>query len=1085
MAVAGELKFVITTDDKGSVIKIDNITGAVGGLENKSKKAGDVYSRMLKKIIAGGTILMVARKAFSLISDSISLASSAMEEHSKLNTVFSNITAETSMAVEELTDSYGLSTLSAEKMLGATGDLLTGLGANQKVALELSKQTQKHAVDLASFTNYAGDAAGASEAITKALLGEREMMKGLGISILETDLSQRLLEKGQQNLSGSALKTAKAQATLALIMEQSKNAMGDFSRTQDSFANQSRQLDATIVDLKVDIGKTFVDLLLPFLKDFSSWIKDNKESILAFFKGLADVIKGLSIVFDEASTFGAKFMTAISDLGQKQAEVSEVVKQAAAKWTVVEDEYGNIVIVSTKLEETTKKLSETTKKVTSDIVKQKKPLTDVEKIMKKYGVSTQSATAILQKQKPEIEEIGKLQKTLGVSLEEATKVYKILNNLESDRKNNLNDTSKPLSDIIENNIDLDESVQEIIDAMGEEKRRIEELSDVVDGGSESFAELAGTVRETADEMANSVEKSTLLDNILNKISKIEMSKYFEGISMALDVLGDAMGENNEVFDNFKNISKSLASGNYLGAVAAAIQHVTYVLGPAGLTGGAELATEALSNLGVTSQEAIGELTNLLEKYVEANSLFSSIDDPEEYWENFAKYAEDAAKKVAEDTAEYYEKAFDAAPALADYLKVSATSQTEFNDQVNITLGLFANMMKSGASITEVMSTMGDSFDALIASQEANKWAADDTFKALSEFRTLIKNNEELVKSVEGFNAVLQMTAELGKMDQDQFESYGRSTVAQFDKLRNAGFSQNQSLLMMAPSLKILSDQAEEYGLKLDANTQSLIDQAKQQGMFDEMADPLDTIADILKTIGEALGADMSEFQKLDSTINSAAENSSNDIQQIDMEMVKLGENTTNTAKTMTGDINAFAEMSADSMKGFAGESVGAMTMLAEGSVNAMTTLSDGTNNAANSMKSGFDDASKKSLDSIRNFVNAANKELGKLGQNNGFPQPPLNPPQRNIPKFATGGGGIVPPGFNNDDFLIGVSSGEEFQVTPAGGNINNSRTVGDVNMTVVVQASSGDSVDTLTNKLIQAVRVNGQNIVGELEKAGL
>jgi len=1085
MAVAGELKFVITTDDKGSVIKIDNITGAVGGLENKSKKAGDVYSRMLKKIIAGGTILMVARKAFSLISDSISLASSAMEEHSKLNTVFSNITAETSMAVEELTDSYGLSTLSAEKMLGATGDLLTGLGANQKVALELSKQTQKHAVDLASFTNYAGDAAGASEAITKALLGEREMMKGLGISILETDLSQRLLEKGQQNLSGSALKTAKAQATLALIMEQSKNAMGDFSRTQDSFANQSRQLDATIVDLKVDIGKTFVDLLLPFLKDFSSWIKDNKESILAFFKGLADVIKGLSIVFDEASTFGAKFMTAISDLGQKQAEVSEVVKQAAAKWTVVEDEYGNIVIVSTKLEETTKKLSETTKKVTSDIVKQKKPLTDVEKIMKKYGVSTQSATAILQKQKPEIEEIGKLQKTLGVSLEEATKVYKILNNLESDRKNNLNDTSKPLSDIIENNIDLDESVQEIIDAMGEEKRRIEELSDVVDGGSESFAELAGTVRETADEMANSVEKSTLLDNILNKISKIEMSKYFEGISMALDVLGDAMGENNEVFDNFKNISKSLASGNYLGAVAAAIQHVTYVLGPAGLTGGAELATEALSNLGVTSQEAIGELTNLLEKYVEANSLFSSIDDPEEYWENFAKYAEDAAKKVAEDTAEYYEKAFDAAPALADYLKVSATSQTEFNDQVNITLGLFANMMKSGASITEVMSTMGDSFDALIASQEANKWAADDTFKALSEFRTLIKNNEELVKSVEGFNAVLQMTAELGKMDQDQFESYGRSTVAQFDKLRNAGFSQNQSLLMMAPSLKILSDQAEEYGLKLDANTQSLIDQAKQQGMFDEMADPLDTIADILKTIGEALGADMSEFQKLDSTINSAAENSSNDIQQIDMEMVKLGENTTNTAKTMTGDINAFAEMSADSMKGFAGESVGAMTMLAEGSVNAMTTLSDGTNNAANSMKSGFDDASKKSLDSIRNFVNAANKELGKLGQNNGFPQPPLNPPQRNIPKFATGGGGIVPPGFNNDDFLIGVSSGEEFKVTPSGGNIDNSRTIGDVNMTFVVQASSGDSVDTLTNKLIQAVRVNDQNIVGELEKAGL
>jgi tape measure domain-containing protein len=52
-----------------------------------------------------------------------------------------------------------------------------------------------------------------------------------------------------------------------------------------------------------------------------------------------------------------------------------------------------------------------------------------------------------------------------------------------------------------------------------------------------------------------------------------------------------------------------------------------------------------------------------------------------------------------------------------------------------------------------------------------------------------------------------------------------------------------------------------------------------------------------------------------------------------------------------------------------------------------------------------------------------------------------------IPKFAKGGDFIVPPGYNKDNFLMGVQSGEHVQVTPANqvSNNNNSKIIININ----------------------------------------
>jgi hypothetical protein len=240
--------------------------------EARMKKFREQCTAIGRGMMIAGTAVI---GALTLITKK---ASDAQETYAKFGTVFKDSSEEAEQAASDLTKRYGLSTLAAKDMLGATGDLLTGLGIQSKVALSLSQRTQQLAVDLASFTNYQGGAKGASEALTKAMLGEREMVKSLGIVITEEMVKEHLLREGKAKLTGQALLQAKAEATLAIAIGQSKNAIGDYERTSGSLANVTRRLFARLQDLWVMIGTK----LIPVATDIATKVIDIVEKTKAW-----------------------------------------------------------------------------------------------------------------------------------------------------------------------------------------------------------------------------------------------------------------------------------------------------------------------------------------------------------------------------------------------------------------------------------------------------------------------------------------------------------------------------------------------------------------------------------------------------------------------------------------------------------------------------------------------------------------------------------------------------------------------------------------------------------------------------------
>ena len=270
------------------------------GFDRAMKKA----NRSIRKFgsnmkrIGGNMTRNITLPVIGLGAASIKAASDLEETRSKFNTVFSSIQNDAQNTAKAFEESFGLSSQAALGMLSDTGDLLVGFGFTEKEALNLSKQVNELAVDLASFTNFSGGADGASQALTKALLGEREAIKSLGIAITEADLKRFAEEQGL--VFKELDRVAKAQLTFELAVSQSQKAIGDFARTQGGFANQLRKLKGEFENLAAEFGTMLLPLaqklvnafgkVFEFLSKLSPEFKNNALNITLLVSAIGPLI---------------------------------------------------------------------------------------------------------------------------------------------------------------------------------------------------------------------------------------------------------------------------------------------------------------------------------------------------------------------------------------------------------------------------------------------------------------------------------------------------------------------------------------------------------------------------------------------------------------------------------------------------------------------------------------------------------------------------------------------------------------------------------------------------------------------------
>ena len=260
----------------------------------------------------GFALGMLGRKAIEFGHDSISVFSDLQEETQKFGIVFARVNKGAEAVVKDLMDNFGQSELSARKMLALTGDMLTGFGLGSRDVLDLSSAMAKMGADIASFSNYAGGAEGATYALTKAMLGETEQAKMLGVAIKTDTPEFRKLEKQAistgiyikelgRTFTASTAQEAKAIAVAATIYQQKSHVLGDFARNQESIANQSRTMANRLIELKATIGGFLDSVILvgnikgEFADTFASitgYIKENSDEWSYYVASFINIMRG-------------------------------------------------------------------------------------------------------------------------------------------------------------------------------------------------------------------------------------------------------------------------------------------------------------------------------------------------------------------------------------------------------------------------------------------------------------------------------------------------------------------------------------------------------------------------------------------------------------------------------------------------------------------------------------------------------------------------------------------------------------------------------------------------------------------------
>ena len=136
-----------------------------------------------------GTALMPLTGAIAGVGlASIKASADAGEMQSKFKTVFGEISKEAESWANTYADAIGRSKYEVQEAIANQADLYTGMGMTSKEALELSKNATSLAYDLASFNNTTDSQA--IEAMTKAMMGETESMKMLGVNLSDTIMEQ-------------------------------------------------------------------------------------------------------------------------------------------------------------------------------------------------------------------------------------------------------------------------------------------------------------------------------------------------------------------------------------------------------------------------------------------------------------------------------------------------------------------------------------------------------------------------------------------------------------------------------------------------------------------------------------------------------------------------------------------------------------------------------------------------------------------------------------------------------------------------------------------------------------------------------
>jgi len=261
---------------------------SINKLKAQEKKAANETFRLKKKIegyssasllgakstrILGGSIavlrskLLIASFAFvqlnQVFGKFVTISGDAEEINDKFNIVFGNSAESVSQWTEVVGASLGFAEQTLKEFLSSFQDTFVPLGFAREDAATLSKVLTQLGIDVASFSNKLDT--DVMRDFQSAIVGNTETVKKYGIIIRANDLAQKAFELGITNSVRELNEQEKALVRVRVIINSSKDALGNKRTTLNSYNNSVKVLGEQWKSTSKAMGDGLKEVAKPLL----------------------------------------------------------------------------------------------------------------------------------------------------------------------------------------------------------------------------------------------------------------------------------------------------------------------------------------------------------------------------------------------------------------------------------------------------------------------------------------------------------------------------------------------------------------------------------------------------------------------------------------------------------------------------------------------------------------------------------------------------------------------------------------------------------------------------------------------------
>ena len=303
------------------VVNPSKFKSQMNGITKTAKASTGKLTGMFGKIGIAVAAAFSVRAIANFSKECLKLGSDLAEVQKVVDVTFGNMSGQVNEWAKNAMTSFGLSEKVAKEYVGQLGAMSKAFGNSTQEAYNQATQLAGLVGDVASFYNLSTD-----EAFTKlksVYTGETESLKSLGVVMTQTALDEYALAKGFGKTTNAMSEQEKVALRLAFVTDRLSDASGDFARTSDGWANQTRILSLRFDALKASIGQGLINALLPVVRVLNEILERLQVAADAF----SDFMGSL---FGHAGSTSSSISSAATASGAIASNMGDAASSAAA-----------------------------------------------------------------------------------------------------------------------------------------------------------------------------------------------------------------------------------------------------------------------------------------------------------------------------------------------------------------------------------------------------------------------------------------------------------------------------------------------------------------------------------------------------------------------------------------------------------------------------------------------------------------------------------------------------------------------------------------------------------------------------------